>query len=157
MVFIKGVVSCEKLLDWNKLWDDFIQEELRDDDLQHKSCEENALATQLKKSKGMKDLSKVRCCACNKFGHYASECPSKKKKGGKEKQAEMVASTIFEEVELAKKFEYEFLLVSHLSGSTIHEGAWFLDSGATRHMTGTQEVFKSLTKWDSDLNVRIGD
>jgi hypothetical protein len=26
--FIKGVVSCEKLPDWNCLWDEFIQEEL---------------------------------------------------------------------------------------------------------------------------------
>jgi hypothetical protein len=75
----------------------------------------------------------------------------------KEKQVEMVAPTISEEEELAKRFQDDFLLVSHLSESTIHEGAWFLDSGATRHMTGTREVFESLTKWDSDLHVRIGD
>jgi hypothetical protein len=136
--FIKGVVSREKLPDWNKLWDDFIQEELRDDDLQHKSCEHNALASQLKKSKGMKDLSKVRFYACNKFGHYANQCLIKKKKGGNEKQVEMAAPAMFGKEELAKRFQDEFLPVSHLLESTIHEGAWFLDSGATKHMTGTR-------------------
>jgi hypothetical protein len=95
---IKGVASCEKLLEWNRLWNDFIQE-----DLQHKSCEENALASQLKKSKGVKDLRKVRSYACNEFGHYASQCPNKKN-GRKEKQAEMAGPAISEEEELAKRF-----------------------------------------------------
>jgi hypothetical protein len=27
-----------------------------------------------------KDMSKVRCLACHKTGHYASQCPNKKKK-----------------------------------------------------------------------------
>jgi hypothetical protein len=27
--FIKGIVAREKLLDWSRLWDDFVQEELR--------------------------------------------------------------------------------------------------------------------------------
>jgi hypothetical protein len=69
----------------------------------------------------------------------------------------MVSPTMSKEEELAKKFVDEFLLVSHLSESTIREGAWFLDSGATKHMTRTREVFESLTKWDFDLHVRIGD
>lgn len=29
--FIKGIVSRDKLLDWNRLWDEFIQEELTDE------------------------------------------------------------------------------------------------------------------------------
>jgi hypothetical protein len=31
--FIKGFVAHEKLLDWSRLWDDFVQEELRDEEL----------------------------------------------------------------------------------------------------------------------------
>ena len=30
-----------------------------------------------------KDLSKVRCWACNKSGHYAVTCPQRKKKSRK--------------------------------------------------------------------------
>jgi hypothetical protein len=84
----------------------------------------------------MKYLSKVRCYTCNQFGHYASQCLNKKK-GGKGKQDEMAASNTYEEEELDKKFKDEFLLVSHLSESTIHESDWFLKNGSTRHMTGT--------------------
>ena len=28
--FVQGVVAREKLLDWTKLWDDFVQEETRE-------------------------------------------------------------------------------------------------------------------------------
>ena len=59
--FIKGIVSREKLLDWNRLWDDFIQEELRDKDLRSKKrdLEDNmALVVQMKGNQ-KKDLSKV--------------------------------------------------------------------------------------------------
>ena len=31
--FIKGIIAREKLLDWDRLWDDFIQEVLQDEDL----------------------------------------------------------------------------------------------------------------------------
>jgi hypothetical protein len=29
---------------------------------------------------GKKDMSKVKCFACHKFGHYVGQCPNKKKK-----------------------------------------------------------------------------
>jgi hypothetical protein len=154
--FIKGVASCEKLPDWNRLWDDFIQKKLRDEDLQHMNSEENALSSQINKRKGMKYLIEVSFYTCNEFGNYVIQSLNKKK-GGKGKQVEMDAPTMSGEEELAKKFEDEFILLSHLLESTICEGAWFLDSGATRNMTGTREVFESLTEWDSYLHVRIGD
>jgi hypothetical protein len=42
--------------------------------------------------------------------------------------------------ELAGKFE-EFTLVSYLSTNTITRSAWYLDSGASRHMTEALELF----------------
>jgi hypothetical protein len=30
--FIKGIMAREKLPDWTRLWDDFIQEELQDEE-----------------------------------------------------------------------------------------------------------------------------
>ena len=48
--FIKGIVARDKLPHWNRLWDDFIQEELRDEDLHLKkraSDDDVALATRM--------------------------------------------------------------------------------------------------------------
>ena len=86
--FVKGVVSKEHLPKWDRLWDDFIQEETREEVLLSRQtkgeAKEENVALIAKKGKGKmkveKDLSKVRCYACNEFGHYAGHCPSKKKK-----------------------------------------------------------------------------
>lgn len=32
-----------------------------------------------------------------------------------------------------------------------------MDNGAMKHMTGTQEVFETLAKWDSKLHMVLGD
>jgi hypothetical protein len=48
-------------------------------------------------------------------------------------------------------------LVSCLSASTTTRIAWFLDSGASRHMTKAWEIFSSLTERDSNLHLQCGD
>jgi hypothetical protein len=54
-----------------------------------------------------------------------------------------------------ERFKKDFLLVSCLSG-TISSSAWFVDSGAPRHMTWTHELFTSWLKMDSGLHVELG-
>jgi hypothetical protein len=63
-----------------------------------------------------KDLSKVKCFACHKLGHYASQCPQWKKGRGKQQ-----ASSI-EVDEATNMFQREFLLVSSLSGTVSNSG-----------------------------------
>lgn len=113
--FAVGIVARERLLDLERLWNDCVQNEIqkgynvavRDDD------EENvALVAKGKKGKSKKgassssgskgkgkqkkkegkerDLSKVKCWACQKMGHYAVTCPEKK---NKEKGKNFAAST----------------------------------------------------------------
>jgi hypothetical protein len=103
-LFIKGVMAHEKLPDWSRLWDDFVQEELQDEELnggKHKVEDDIvALSIHVKKGKKIanedgkkkKDMGKVKCFACHKFWHYAGQCPNKKK-GGNEMQPEIAAST----------------------------------------------------------------
>jgi hypothetical protein len=54
-VFVRGVAAQEKLIDWERLWEDFTQEELRVDASQAsqpKSEEEENVALHAKKSSG---------------------------------------------------------------------------------------------------------
>ena len=90
--FIKGIVAREKFLDWNRLWDDFIQGELRDKDLHptKRVDEDVALAARMK-GKQKKDLSKVKCFNCGEMGHYLSRCPMKKKGDDEKRKGKQVA------------------------------------------------------------------
>jgi hypothetical protein len=91
VVFVEVIVARENLPKWDHLWDDFIQEETRKGYVHGSSStsneEENvALAAKGKnkskkgskgenKQKGerKKDMSKVKCFACHKFGHYVGQ------------------------------------------------------------------------------------
>jgi hypothetical protein len=127
VVFVEGIVAREKLPGWERLWDDFVQEETQRGYVHGSSStgheEENvALATTSKKKfkrgpkggqkpkgEGKKDMSKVKCFACHKFGHYAGQCPNKKKK-------QTTASAEVEE--FSTKFDKEFSLIVCLSSRT---------------------------------------
>jgi hypothetical protein len=165
VVFVEGIVAREKLPNSELLWDDFVQEETRRGYVHGSSStgheEKNvALAANNKKKfrkgpkggnkpkgDGKKDMSKVRCFVCHKFGHYAGQCPNKKKK-------QTTASTTVEE--FSTKFDKEFSLVVCISTRTTHSDMWYIDSGASRHMTGVREHLTDLTQI-GDVEVVLGD
>jgi hypothetical protein len=109
---------------------------------QPKSEEEENVALHVKSGSagGSRDMSKVKCFACHNIGHYASQSTNKKKK-----EAQVAASASTEMDDFAKKFEEEFYLVTFLSSSSFAEcggiGAWIMDSGSSRHMTGVRSMF----------------
>lgn len=149
----------EKLPDWNRLWDDFTQEEIRegsqgrDPDRSQDSTEDPNIALHAKgKGKKKKDLSKVRCFGCQQKGHYVGQCPNKK---GKE--VETSASAAVEE--FLEKFE-EFSYMACLGGfgcmGFSGSLSLFLDIGATRHMTGMRNVFLSYSELSPGSYVGCG-
>ena len=86
----------EKLPGWERLWSDLVQEEIRrstrDGSSSKNEDEENfALAAKPRKGKSKKnasqsgakgkkqDMSNVKCFHCHQHGHYATNCPQKKK------------------------------------------------------------------------------
>jgi hypothetical protein len=117
--FVRGIVAREVMPTWERLWDDFVQEELRcssgSSGQQHtpEGDEDLALWSKGKKKIGegarqgpkggtqpqesgsgqKKDISKVRCFACGEMGHYVGQCPKRKKK----KQQDGMAATTEEE------------------------------------------------------------
>jgi hypothetical protein len=104
--FVRGIVAREVMPTWERLWDDFVQEETRltlessgqqritqgDEDLAlwtkgKKKTDKGARqgpkgGAKPQQSGGGKerDMSTVRCFACGEMGHYAGQCPKKKKK-----------------------------------------------------------------------------
>jgi len=152
--FIKGIVSREKLPDWNRLWDDFIQEDLRDKDLHPSKKVDEDVALLAKMKCKWKDLSKIKCFHCGDMGHYVSKCL--KKKGDDEKKKGKHTSVIDHQAKMEEE-EDSLSLISHFSESTIKEDGWYVDSGVMKHMTGSQDVFETLAEWDSKLHMVLGD
>lgn len=58
--------------------------------------------------------------------------------------------------EMAKKFEKNSALVSCLS-RTVTRGVWFVNNGASRHITGSWDFFTTVTRGPRDVNVALGD
>jgi hypothetical protein len=165
VVFVEGIVAREKLPSWERLWDDFVQEQTRRGYVHGSSStgheEENvALATTSEKKfkkgpkgghkpkgEGKKDMSKVKCFACHKFGHYAVQCPNNKKK-------QTTGSTEVEE--FSTNFDKEFSLIVCLSMRTTHTDTWYIDNSASHHMTGVHQHLKELTEM-VNVKVVLGD
>lgn len=112
------------------------------------------------KGKQKKDWSKIKCFNCGKMGHFSLRCPKKKIRDGKKKKGKQVTGVAtYAEIDgLTRRLEKEdFALISHFSQGTIDEVAWYVDNGASKHMTGSQEVFETLDEWDLKLNMVLDD
>jgi hypothetical protein len=59
--------------------------------------------------------------------------------------------------ELASKFKNDFSFLSCLSTITTPSNAWYMDSGASYHMTEARELFSIFSEDDSNLHIQLGD
>jgi hypothetical protein len=159
-----GVVAWEKLPNWQRLWEDFVQEEIRlgqsgGSSSSPQIVDEEGLALASKgkgkaKKKGGKkkdiDFSKVNCFLCHKMGHFDSQCSEKKKKD----KPHMTTSAAVDE--FAKSFEADFCFVACMSSATV-SNIWFVDNGASCHMIGHKEFFTRLQEGGVNLVIELGD
>jgi hypothetical protein len=67
-------------------------------------------------------MSKVKCFACKKMGHYAGQCPNRKKKSGG------TAATVDEE-EFQAQFERECVFLICCTSVETTPSIWYIDSG----------------------------
>ena len=59
--------------------------------------------------------------------------------------------------EFATQFEQGFSFVASHSMSIASSSIWYIDSGASRHMTGVREHFSNLAERTLNLEVVLGD
>ena len=98
---------------------------------------------------------------CGEMGYFSSNCPKKEKEREKKKgkQATFLANKV-ENDELTRRLEEEeeyITIISHFSQGTIREDGWYVESGVTKHMTGSQDLFEALVEWDSKLHMVLGN
>lgn len=59
--------------------------------------------------------------------------------------------------EFSSKFEREFSLIACLSSCSGSSRVWYIDNGASTHMSRVREVFSEITERDIDVEVELGD
>ena len=58
--------------------------------------------------------------------------------------------------EFSKNFDEEFCLIACME-STTWSSIWYIDSGASSHMTGQKRFFKDLQEGGTGIHIELGD
>jgi hypothetical protein len=105
-----------------------------------------------------KDMSKVQCFRCDKYGHYVKNCPQWKKGEKHDSTANVDSEPPQRNSRNTSMNDEEFFFISSLSSMVpTSNDIWLIDSGAFRHMTGYREHLTNLVEKESCLNVVHGD
>ncbi|XP_074363891.1 uncharacterized protein LOC141705649 [Apium graveolens] len=117
---------------------------------------------------GQHDKSKVRCFNCQLYGHYAAECRKPRKEKEKKQEANLaqiqddepaLLLTEFEKVKNDTLLLNEKGLVPKLQKDQVKKvesNLWYLDNGASNHMTGLRSKFNELDERVTG-QVKFGD
>ena len=97
------------------------------------------------------------CYTFDEKGHFARDCPIKKKRHH--------AHVVEDDEPKNKIFRWEkddsneeYVLISTLTSTISHgSNAWIVDCGAYKYMTGYKESFINMSKHDSPQKVKLGD
>ncbi|KAJ0919488.1 putative transcription factor interactor and regulator CCHC(Zn) family [Helianthus annuus] len=91
------------------------------------------------KQQGKKDYSKVQCFRCDKFGHFLSRCPERKK----EKQANLIDAEeidpslfMVQDVQEIVYLNEEKVIPKNYENGSEENDLWYLDNGTSNHITG---------------------
>jgi hypothetical protein len=94
-------------------------------------------------------MSKVKCFLFMKFGHYVGQCPNMKKKGG--------TTATIEEIDFQTQFQRECAFLVCYTSVETSPSIWYIDSGASSHMTRLREHFSDLRDTEVRIKISLGD
>ena len=97
------------------------------------------------------DKSKFRCYNCQEFEHFADEC----KNDTKPRVREETANLAKEESTLFMAYT-EDILLQGVQEMRIQDNQWYLDMGASSHMTSMRSYFKSIDE-NQRGSIKFGD
>jgi hypothetical protein len=95
-------------------------------------------------------MSKVKFFVCKKFGHYAVQCPNRKKKSGG-------TTATIEEIDFQTQFQQECAFSVCCSSVEYSPDIWYIDSGASSHITNVRENFTDLRDTEVRIDISLGD
>lgn len=119
---------------------------------------------------GRRDRSKLRCFNCQGHGHFAAECRKPRRERDKEQKVETEVNLTHVQddepallmLECGKEMKTKLLLNEEdmrprlNAGKQEESNMWYLDNGASNHMTGSRSKFKTLDETVTG-QVRFGD
>lgn len=121
------------------------------------------------KSRGSRDKNKIKCYNCHIYGHFAVECRRPNRAKDQNQEVNMAVVEDNEPALLLAKHEKEKSTLVHLDETRVvlslltkneakanETKIWYLDNGASNHMTGFRSKF---TELDEKITgqVRFGD
>ncbi|XP_010495562.1 PREDICTED: uncharacterized protein LOC104772673 [Camelina sativa] len=110
------------------------------------------------RTNGGRDTSKITCFRCDKIGHYASSCPDRLLKLQKIQELDNKETQDTDELMIHEVvFLNEKLCnLSQMDTNAREDNIWYLDNGASNHMTRDRRYFDSI---DNSVigKVRFGD
>ncbi|KAK9078427.1 hypothetical protein SSX86_002484 [Deinandra increscens subsp. villosa] len=110
-----------------------------------------------------KDKRHIKCYNCQNFGHYASECKSEKKTDqeanltrDREDEPTLILCVCGDEEEESAVLLNEEKVHPEKYEAGNNNGMWYLDNGASNHMTGNLAAFANLNR-SVNGSVKFGD
>ena len=96
-----------------------------------------------------RDAKGPRCFKCNQFGHIEKNCPQNKRNAGRNEHSNIGENSLSDD----EKYED----VALLSSTKNRTNEWFIDSGATKHMTFDRSIIINFVKYEHPLKIYLGD